>query len=326
MSFGSKNKMSLLKPALLGCVLIVASNAVTAASELRETLSTEAAVIRLNDLFTDVGEAGNEVIMSAPAPGKRKTITSFELNRIANRYKLDWERPAYLKRVEVSRDGTRFNTASLMPAIIEQIRDAGMDADIQIKIHGRKKGFYLPIGYSPEELTFDSFELNGQQTRFSAVILLPTSDTKYEDIRISGVVQEVRLIPMLSRLITPGEVITEDDIQWKKHPSKRINMRTIVSANNLIGQTVRRAMLPGKLLIKNNIVRPIMIAKGSIVSITLRSGALTLRAKGRALTNGGKGDTIRIMNTGSKRTLEATVISPNKVEVHVRPIITLAAR
>lgn len=326
MSFSRHYKMSLLKPVLVGCAFIAASSTASSAATLRETLTTEASFVRLNDLFTDTGALGNEIVMPAPDPGQNKTITSFELTRIAAHYKLDWQRPAYLKRVQISREGTHFSTADLKPLILDQIREGGMDTDIEVKIYGRKKGFYLPTGYSADVLTFESFEVSDQQDRFSAVIALPVTENKQSSIRLSGRIQEVRLVPMFNRLVTPGEVIATEDIRWKKHPSKRVTMRSIVSTKSLVGQTVRRAIAPGKLLSKNDIVMPIVVAKGSTVSITLHSGALTLKAKGRALTDGGAGDTIRVMTTNSKRTIEAIVISPDKVEVHVRPAITLAAR
>ncbi|MBL4838013.1 MAG: hypothetical protein JKY34_10590, partial [Kordiimonadaceae bacterium] len=79
MSFSRHYKMSLLKPVLVGCAFIVASSTAGSAATLRETLSTEASVVRLNDLFTDTGALGNEIVMAAPNPGQHKTITSFEL-------------------------------------------------------------------------------------------------------------------------------------------------------------------------------------------------------------------------------------------------------
>ncbi len=296
------------------------------AAELRENVSVEASIVTLSDIFTDVGEAGNTMIMPAPAPGKRKQITSYELSQIAQKFELEWERPAYLKRIYVVREGTHISASDLKPTILENIRAQGVEADLKINVYGLNKGLYLPIGYGAESIEFETFNLSNRQDRFTGTLKVPTNEHATQKVRVSGTVQEVRLVPVLNRLITPGEVINETDITWKKHPANRINLHAITNANHLVGQTVKRALAAGKLLNKNDVAMPVMIEKGSAVSITLQSGLMKLTMKGRALDDGGRGDVIRVMNTKSNRSLEARVISPGKVVVDPRATITVASR
>lgn len=323
----SKNRyFSRAKSMLAACTLVLAAGAGSEAAELRERLSVEASVVTLSDIFTDTGANGDAIVMQAPNPGKRKQITSFDLGQLAQKYELEWQRPAYLKRVYIHREGTHFSSRDLHPVILDQLRELGMDAELDIKIYGMKKGYYLPLGYGIESIEFESFELTDRQDRFSSILKLPTSEQETTNVRISGTVQVVRLVPVLSRLITPGEVITNSDITWKRHPANRINLHAVVDANALIGQTVRRALPANKLLHKNDVTMPVVIAKGSAVNIVLRSGLMTLTLKGRALDDGGQGDVIRVMNTKSNRSLEARVVSPGKVEVDPRPVIKVASR
>lgn len=322
---GNKNSSISSNIAFAICTLLWAATA-SQATELQEKVTVEASVVKLSDIFTDTGEAGDTTIMPAPAPGKRKQLTSYELNQIAEQFDLEWERPGYLKRIYVHREGTHVSAPELAPVILDKVRAQGLEADININVYGLNKGFYLPLGYGLESVEFETFNLTARQDRFTGTLKVPTNEHETQNIRISGTLQEVRLVPVLSRLVTPGEIIEKADITWKKHPANRINLHAIIDANQLVGQTVRRALMAGKLLNKNDVAMPVMIEKGEHVSITLQSGLMKLTMKGRALNDGGKGDVIRVMNTKSNRSLEARIISPGKVVVDPREIITVASR
>jgi len=61
--------------------------------------------------------------------------------------------------------------------------------------------------------------------------------------------------------------------------------------------------------------QPILVPKGSLVTIVLQIPKMTLTAQGKALDNGSDGDTIRITNSQSKKVIEAEVTGPGKVVV-----------
>jgi flagella basal body P-ring formation protein FlgA len=58
-----------------------------------------------------------------------------------------------------------------------------------------------------------------------------------------------------------------------------------------------------------------VIRKGDQVVITARSGTLSVRMPGEALSNGGLSEQIRVKNLNSKRVIKAQVIAPGQVEV-----------
>jgi len=296
------------------------------AADLQENLIVADTVIRLADIFTDTGAQGEEIIMAAPAPGKKVQLSSYELVRIAEKFELDWQRPAYLKRIYFHRESTAFSLNDLKPIILAQTNEHGVTGDIEIKIFGRKNGLHMPVGYSLDDITVGSFSLSDQQNRYSAVLQIPTGTNEPSEIRISGTIDEVRLVPMFNRVIAPGEVIAKADIKWTKYPVKKINRNAITDITQLVGQTVKRALPAGKILNQNDIMMPVAIAKGSTVQMTYRAGALTLSMQGRALEDGGTGDTIRIMNPKSKKIVFAVVIRDGYAEVASLTPVTIASR
>jgi len=295
------------------------------AADLRENLVVTDPVIRLSDLFTDTGAEGETVVMEAPAPGKRAPISSYELTRLAEEHNLEWDRPSYLKRVYVHREGESFNLNDLKPMILELAREEGLDDDVKIRIYGRKTGLYLPVGFGAEDLELEDFALNNQKTRFSAKLKLPTGTQEEEEVRISGTLDAVRLIPVFNRLIAPGDVVSEKDVEWIKISARRINRSTILSSASLIGQTVKRALPANKIIRESDIAAPVAVEKGSIVQMTYQSGLLTLSMQGRALEEGGIGDTIRIMNPKSKKTVFARIQNAGTVTVESSNHTRLAA-
>ncbi len=321
-----KNTIQFAKNLLLGTALIASTSGATFASDLRENLSVESAVIRLSDIFTDTGANGETIVMASPAPGKRTPLSVYQLSKLAETHKLDWERPTYLKRVYIEREGIAFKTTDLHSLVLEQLRNAGVDNDINVKVHGRTRGLYLPTQATVDDIFFEDFEVNENITRFTAIMILPTGTEERSEMRISGSIEEVRMVPMLNTVVGPGEIITKEKIKWVRYPVRRINANTVQASTELIGNTVRRALQTGKALTQNDIRAPITIAKGTDVIMRIKTGALTLTAEGRAMEDGGIGDTIRVTNSKTHTSLSAKVIHAGLVEVQSNSTKLVASR
>ena len=61
--------------------------------------------------------------------------------------------------------------------------------------------------------------------------------------------------------------------------------------------------------------RPLLVAKGDMVTIKLKRPGMELSAKGRAIEDGSKGDTIRVTNSQSKNIIETVVLGAHLVTV-----------
>ncbi|WP_417452136.1 flagellar basal body P-ring formation chaperone FlgA [Kordiimonas sp.] len=318
-NFGKNTRQTIIAALLCGALAPAAS-----AADLREHLSVIDPVIKLGDLFDGLGAEAETIILEAPAPGDSKQLSSHELDRIAEQYSLDWQRPTYLKRVNVYREGNAFSLDDLGDIALREAQAAGIAGNIDIQVFGRRAGLYLPADTSVEDIQLENFQLNNRQDRFTAVALIPTGTNQPSRLNISGRVQEVRMVPTLARVLAPGEVISKSDIQWTRLPVRQINNRVVASSAELVGQTVKRSLQPGRPLYTTDVMAPVVVEKGSVVTMVVQLGGLSLTASGRALENGGQGDTIRVMNTKSKQTVDAKVLNPAQVAVTSNSL-TLAA-
>ena len=341
----SRNTMrKLLKASIAASALLVSAN-VTLAQNANDFASTENELaltqvtlredfhvvdsyITLGDIFEGAGERADIRVVEAPAPGKRKQLSIYEIGKLATEYDLNWERPKYLKRINITREGQAITEADLHSLVMEQLAHSGLTGDISAKLYGVPRNAYLPLENSVHDITFETFELTGRKDRFRATLLVPTGlETKeYTSLRLTGAVQELRLMPVFARTIVPGDIITEDDINWESFSVRSLNARTVSQQQSLIGQTVRRPINAGKLLLRNDITKPIAVSKGSALTMQLKVGVLELVVGGRALEDGSIGDVIRVENTKSGQAIDAKIISPTLATVTHSNLLLLAAK
>lgn len=317
------HKQSLLAAAL-AFTCLTSNNAL--AADLKENIAVEGRTVTLGDLFTDAGDKAHIAVLEAPDPGKSKFVSANELNRIASKYELEWERPDYLRRISLVRKSDTIATSELIDMLLELAIDEGANEDSEIRLLGRNDGLVVPVGTMLADVTVEAFSLSNRKDRFSVVLGVPSGSGLPAKVNFSGTIEEVREIPVFNRSVLPGELIQQSDISWIKFPAKRITSRSILSSVDLVGMTVRRPARTDKPITTSDIVTPIAIAKGEAVTMMVRTKAMVLTASGRALENGGIGDTIRVLNPKSRQTIDAKIVRAGQVEVLSGPTLALGSR
>ena len=122
-------------------------------------------------------------------------------------------------------------------------------------------------------------------------------------------------IPVLTRNIRSGEIISAEDIAVQS-----INVRGydqfITGADQLVGQSARRALVANRPIRPLDIGQPVLITRGQLVTILYQTDNMALTATGKAMENAGINQAITVMNGQSNRTIQAVVSGPNLVTVH----------
>ena len=112
---------------------------------------------------------------------------------------------------------------------------------------------------------------NEQNQRFSALVYAPRNDPSAKRTRITGRLHITNEVPVPNRRILRGEVIQETDLKWTKVRSRRLQTDIIMSPDDLIGKSPRRGLRKGVPVRQTAVRRPILIPKGSLVTIFLNS-------------------------------------------------------
>ena len=102
-------------------------------------------------------------------------------------------------------------------------------------------------------------------------------------------------------LLSPEQITTESrDVTY-------LVDRPLTDLNEIVGRRTKRLVGKGNILTYTNTEIIPTVEVGKEVKIIYRSGALEISAVGTALENGYTGESIRVRNEQSKKTVEATI-------------------
>jgi flagella basal body P-ring formation protein FlgA len=274
--------------------------------------------IRLSDLFegfdlNDPNGKARQAVGPAPAPGERTVYDIARLATVARAHDVDWRPRTWTDRVVVERASQKVGQDAIEAALRAEFKRRGLNGKVEIELAGRGLEMNLPTGV-PATLAVQHFDYDERGGRFMAVVAA-SADAPASRLTVQGRTYPLVDVPVLARRVNAGEVIQKDDIEWTAVRAEQLNRSVLTDAGRLIGQEVRRGMSAGQSVRASDIRSPIIVGKGSIVTMILHTPKMQLTSKGRAMEDASMGDSVRIMNTQSKTVVEATVVGANTVQV-----------
>jgi flagella basal body P-ring formation protein FlgA len=115
-----------------------------------------------------------------------------------------------------------------------------------------------------------------------------------------------------ARDIARGTTISPADLA-SKTANGNVQSGTVTSASDLVGMQTRRVLHAGESVRLEDVRRPTLVAKGSTVTMTFEAPGITLTAVGRAMGEGGMGETVTVQNPTSFRQVSTVVTGPGQV-------------
>jgi flagella basal body P-ring formation protein FlgA len=113
--------------------------------------------------------------------------------------------------------------------------------------------------------------------------------------------------------IARGATIAPSDLVYGTIPASNVFSGVATSMDELAGQQARRMLHAGEIVRVDDVRHPILVSKGSIVTMTFEAPGVVLTASGRAMSEGGMGDTVTVQNPTSFRQITAMVIGAGAV-------------
>ena len=297
--------------------LVVAMLAATAHAEpamLRDSVIVSSKFVQLGDLFNVSGDKAKILVAQAPEPGKRAVFDARWLFRVARAYGLDWRPFSVNDRAVVQRESRVITTEEIEDHILAALMDRGADPDMHARLSNRT--LRLHVAASEEAtLAVESINYDESTRRFAVYVWAPADDLMARRTRVTGRLYRMNEVPVLARRVLAGEIVKKEDVKWINVRVDKIQSNTLRTAEDLIGKTPRRGLRAGVPLRVQELRRPLLVAKGDMVTIILKRPGMELSAKGRAIEDGSKGDTIRVTNSQSKNIVETVVLGANLVAV-----------
>ena len=129
-----------------------------------------------------------------------------------------------------------------------------------------------------------------------------------------------------ARDILRGEVLGESDLTFADVTGTGLAPTTVTKFESLTGMQTRRALRAGESLRPDDVRRPVVVTKGQSVTMTFTAPGVELSAMGRAMSEGGVGDTVTVQNPASFRMVTATITGPGTVRAEAAMPATITAR
>lgn len=124
-----------------------------------------------------------------------------------------------------------------------------------------------------------------------------------------------REIVSTSRPLRRADIVQPDDVVMRERDISLISQGYLTALDQAIGQRLTRPMVADQVITLVHLEQTEVIRKGDQVVIIARSGTLSVRMPGEALSNGGMSEQIRVKNLNSRRVIKAQVTAPGQVEV-----------
>ena len=296
---------------------VTAANSISSATQpimLKNSFKIDTHIIHLGDLFTNVGDKSNIAVAYSPDPGRRVSFDARWLYRIARTHRLDWRPMNDRVRAVVLRASRVISREEIKDAILDALSEILITSDSEIELFDQFIKLHVPEK-SLSGVTVDDIEFAARKQRFNAIISVPANASGSRQLRLRGRVHKTIEVPVLKHRALSGEIIKRDDIKWIKIRAQRLQHNAVAKENEIVGMSPKRSIRPGIPILLSSIRRPILVAKGSLVTMFLQAPKMTLSAQGKALENGSDGDVIPISNLHSKKIVEAEIIGHGKVAV-----------
>ncbi|MGH8380270.1 flagellar basal body P-ring formation chaperone FlgA [Pseudomonas sp.] len=129
---------------------------------------------------------------------------------------------------------------------------------------------------------------------------------------------QVRLFRNVVTVVRPlkrESIVGEQDVSLRERDVGVLNQGFLSSLDQAVGLKVIRPTVMDQVLTPQHLEQAEVVRKGDQVVITARSGTLSVRMPGEALSKGGLSEQVRVRNLNSKRVVKARVTGPGQVEV-----------
>ncbi len=306
------HKLAILPAITAICMILPFQNSMAIGLKENSIITTDE--ITLGDIFYDLKRDDGRVLGNAPLPGKDMVLDAKTLLRIAMAMDLSWRPSSNSDKVTLSRAATIIEYEQIEDSIFSALEDEGLYGDYEISIPAQFHKIILPHDQLAE-MEITDLNIDSDRKKFEVTIAAPSADNPIQNFQIKGQINTVITVPVLKGNLQYGHVVNKNDIKYIKIKEREFSRDTIADANSLIGMTARRVIIAGRPIKTSEMIAPQVIERGELVTLSFRGGSMNLTTQAKALQNGAKGDTIRVVNTASNKTLQAIVISANEVAV-----------
>ncbi|MDU4960909.1 MAG: flagellar basal body P-ring formation chaperone FlgA [Sporomusaceae bacterium] len=255
---------------------------------------------------------------SAPPPGARMLLSRDNLIARLDASQADFsgiEWKALPAAVSITGVGQGLDGQTLAAVALNKLKaslPARPGEEIRVSLLQEISDQIVPPGRLDYQLAGQSLRFGVPQTAYLLVsvdsVLARRVPVKFELKRFTGVLTA-------AAAIEARETVTADMLQLAQFEVSRLPAGYLTDPGQAVGQVVRRSLPAGAIIYSSHLDQPLLIKRGSLVTIAASAGGVEANAPGIAQKDGRAGQFIPVRNTISGRLLTARVVDKGRVEV-----------
>ena len=130
----------------------------------------------------------------------------------------------------------------------------------------------------------------------------------------SAQINRTKKIVVTSGAISPGTVLSAENLTLADVDIRRLRSTTFSNIEDVVGARIKRRIVDGQAIQSNMLC---FVCKGDQITITASMSGMAVKTSAIALQDGVIGDTIKVINSSSQKTVMAEVASAQEVVVHL---------
>lgn len=258
--------------------------------------------VTLGDLFEDAGKAASVAVGRAPAEGKSITLDAAFLGRIASLHRLDWAPQTGEEQVVVSRSAPAAPAAPVA------------NLELAAAVIGAAPAVTIPVQPAAVQPAAVEVPAPAPAPVAAPVAAEAPAPARRSHRREAPVVEMVEVAVLRDRM-DRGGLIQPEDVELVAMDKRKLRGVEPLTEADIVGQSPRRLISPGRPLVAGDVGAPISVTKGSPVMLRLATGTMVLTVQGKAMQDGADGETIKVLNVSSNRQIEGRVENSGLVSV-----------
>ncbi len=312
-----KNKLGTIILASIFAIITMSVSANAAEDTkvmLKRDVTINADYIKLGDIFEGNFDNSDKQIAVAPLPGKRAVYGAYWLYNLARENGLSWKPLSNTVFININRSGKTFGAHEFEQAIADALINEGAGDKLDVVSNIGQTTMVAPSD-SSTEIKIKKLTFNQRNQSYSAIIDLYVDGNSYAKTSVSGRFFTKVEVPVISSNISRGTIISKNDIDWIEARENEVARNVIVDDKEIIGKEASRNLRSGNMISSKDLREPVLVEKGSLVTISYVTPYLRLTARGLATENGARNQVIKITNLQTKKTILAKVTEKDMVSI-----------
>jgi flagellar basal body P-ring formation protein FlgA len=277
---------------------------------LRREVTVTGEIVRIGDLVENAGVVADVAIFRAPDLGQTGSVPAASVRDAVRPHHIISLDTRGLAAVQVTRASRAITQKELEARLVRAL--AGQSSlsnanDLAVSFDNEVRTLHIEPN---AELGISRVALDQRTRRFEAMLDLPAAAPRRPALRVTGTLVETAEAVIPLRAIAAGEVIRSSDVMIERRPKTEV-----IAIEDVLGFAAKRALKPGQVIRAGDVAKQELVGRNETVTIYYEAPGMVLTIRGKALDAGAMGDVVNVLNVQSKRTIQATVSGPGRVNV-----------